>query len=73
MKTVKLGDFFLWKGKLAKIICKSDQPTVGIEMVEPEKCPHCNGILGHHQFNIIPTSPLFQQDAEPIQTISITP
>ena len=73
MKKPKLGDLFFWKNKLAKIVAMADQPTVVIEMYEPEKCPHCNGCLEKIQFSVIPTSPLFQENAEPItneQTIS---
>lgn len=64
MKAPQLGDYLLWKGQLAKIVYETDRRTVGIELVENCKCPHCNGDLGKKQINIIPSSPLFQENAE---------
>lgn len=69
MKYPKLGDIFTWKGAFAKIIWTTEEPTVGIEMFEHKKCPHCGGDLGKEQFSMIPTCPLFQECAEPIKTI----
>lgn len=70
MKKAKLGDWLLWKGKLAKVISRADSPTITIEMHENALCPHCGGDLGKEQHSYIPTSPLFQENAEPIQTIT---
>jgi hypothetical protein len=69
MKTANLGDFLFWKGKLAKIISVTTRRSVGIEIQDPERCPHCNGELERKQFDVIPESPLFQENAEPVQTI----
>ena len=69
MKTPSLGDYLLWKGKIAKIVCTSDKPTVTIEMLEDKKCPHCNGSLGKEQIDVIVQSPLFKENAKPVQTI----
>lgn len=69
MKKPKLGDYIFWEGKLARIVWTTSEPTVGIELSEPNYCPHCAGSLGKHQFSMIPTSPLFQENAEPIQTL----
>ena len=69
MKTAELGEYLLWKGKLAKIVYVAEERTVGIEPLDSCKCPHCDGDLGKEQFSIIPTSPLFQENAEPIKTI----
>ena len=70
MKVPKLQDFLLWKGKLAKIIARADRPTYVIELIESCKCPHCKGDLGKKQISVIPESPLFQENAEPVPTIS---
>jgi hypothetical protein len=70
MKNPKLGDHLLWKGKLAKVVYETDQRTVGIELLENCKCPHCDGDLGKEQINIIPISPLFQENAEVLQIMS---
>jgi len=69
MKNPKLGDHLLWKGQLAKVVYETDQRTVGIELFESCKCPHCDGDLGKEQIDIIPTSPLFQENAEPLQAM----
>jgi len=70
MKRAKLGDYLLWRGKLAKIIATYDKPSVIIEMMENKRCPHCNGDLGKDQTNMIVASPLFQQHAERIESIT---
>ena len=72
MKNPKLGDWLLWKGEPAKIVYEANQRTVGIELVNDCKCPHCKKILGKKQINVIPTSPLFQENAEPLQTLKTT-
>lgn len=69
MKIPKLGDFLLWNKKPAKIIGTSDSFTVHIEMLENHKCPHCNGDLGKEQIAVIAASPMFQEMAEPLQTL----
>ncbi len=69
MKTAKLGDFLLWEGKVAQIRWETDQRTVGIVILEPNLCPHCGGMLENKAFDVIPTSPMFQENAKPIKTI----
>lgn len=69
MKNPKLGDYLLWEGKPAKIIAETDQRMVIIELLENKLCPHCSGDLGKNQIHIIPTSPLFQQNAECLPTM----
>lgn len=69
MKKPKLGDVFYWKGQMVKVVATANEPTVFMETMENQKCPHCDGDIGKHQFGIIPTSPLFQENAEPIQTL----
>ena len=68
MKTAEIGDYLLWEGKPAKIIGTA-APTVIIEMLEDMTCPRCNESLGKEQFHVIPTSPQFQNGAEPMKTI----
>jgi len=70
MKNPKLGDYLLWKGELARVVYETDQRTVGIELLEDSKCPYCNKSLGKKQLDIIPTSPLFQENAETLQTMN---
>ena len=67
MKTAKLGDYLLWQGKLAKVIGEIDRPSIIIELIEVETCPHCG--IKNSQFTVITSSPLFQENAEPIKTI----
>lgn len=68
MKNPKLSDYFFWKGKMAKVIGIAESKTIIFEMLESNKCPKCGEDLGVNQISMIPTSPLFQENAEPIQT-----
>jgi len=70
MKNPKLGDYILWEGQLAKVVYETSQKTVGIEFINDCRCPHCNGNLGKKQIDVIPTSALFQENAQPLQTMS---
>lgn len=69
MKAASLGDYLLWKGHPAKVIGQTSSPQVVIELLENHKCRHCNGDLGKEQINVIVSSPLFQENAKPMQTI----
>lgn len=69
MKKAEISDLLYWKNSLAKVIGRADRPTLIIEMIDDKKCPHCRGSLGREQFSIIPESPLFQENAEPVNTI----
>jgi len=71
MKTIKLGDFLFWKGKLAKAVATCDLPQVIIEVQEESKCPHCNGNLGKEQHSLVIQSPLFQENTAPVPTIKL--
>lgn len=70
MKRAKLGNFLLWKGKPAKISGTYNQPSVIIEMFENKYCPHCNGDLGKEQIHMITDCPLFQENAEKVESIT---
>ena len=70
MKNPKLGDYLLWKGKPARIEFESNDRQVGIIMLENKKCPHCGGDLGKDVIEVIVSSPLFQENAESLPTIT---
>jgi hypothetical protein len=70
MKNATVDDYLIWKGKLARIVGECSERTVIVQMLDNMKCPHCEGDLGPHQFSVVVTSPLFQQNAEPLKTIS---
>lgn len=70
MKNPKLGDYLLWEGNPAKIIGETSSRTVIIEILENSKCNHCNGDLGKRQIHMVVSSPLFQQNADPMPTIT---
>lgn len=69
MKNPKVGDYILWRNAPAKIIGTSEGKQVIIEMLEDVKCPECGHRIGKDQFSVIISSPLFQESAEPIQTM----
>ncbi len=73
MKNASLGDYLLWKGKPAKIIGETSSRQVIIELLENCKCPHCQGDLGKEQIHMIVSSPLFQGNAERVQSIQDDP
>lgn len=73
MKNAQLGDYLLWNGKPAKVIGETDRRMVIIELLENCRCPHCQGDLGKEQIHMIVASPLFQANAERMQSIQDDP
>lgn len=70
MKTPRLGDHIIWRGQPAEIIGLSDGPQAIIEIEEIEICENCNlDRIVKRQFSVIISSPLFQENAEAIQTL----
>lgn len=69
MKKAYLGSYILWQGQLAKIIGLAKYPTVDIEILEPNRCPHCSGELPNKRFSVVEESRLFQVNAKPVPTI----
>jgi hypothetical protein len=69
IKGAELGQFLLWKHRLARIIGKSKGEQAILEMLENKCCPHCQGDLGKEQIYVIVASPQYQHNAEPIETI----
>jgi len=69
MKDAELGDYLLWRGKLAKVVGVVDRRLVIIESLHNAKCPHCAGDLGKDQTHVVVDSPNFQGGAEPIKSI----
>jgi len=71
MKTAKLQDYLLFEGKPAQVIAiNPGEKAVIMEFLEEEKCPHCQGLLGKKQIEVIESSPMFQEGAKAIQTIT---
>lgn len=73
MKTANLGDYFKWKGQI--VLCQwlgLGQKTIGFIVKRKVTCPHCKG---EHEieegYDVVESSPLFQENAEPIKTITI--
>ncbi len=70
MKKVKTNDIFYWKGNLARVIgYTSGRTFISIEMLDPDRCPHCHGYLEKRQFDVVEGSPLFEENAKPVETI----
>ncbi len=71
MKKAKLGDFFLWEGKLVQCLWINEgHRSIGFKSTEKTCCPNCNIPIDYESFDVIEDSPLFQQTAEPIKTIT---
>ncbi len=64
-----LGKYLLWENKPAQVKGVSTDDMLLIEFLEPSKCPNCGQDLGANQFWMIPTSPLFKENAKPIESI----
>lgn len=71
MKTAKLGDYFLWMGKIAQVVAINEgHKAIIFSTNETCTCPHCGKEFEDEaQINIIESSPLFQENAQPISTI----
>ena len=73
MKDAQLGQYLLWDDKPAKVVAWTDRRQVTIELLEDKTCPHCGGGLGKEQINVIVSSPMFQERANPMPTIMSDP
>lgn len=63
----QLDDYFLWKGVLVKVVYINEgKRSIGFEAVVSTVCPTCHQSI---QYDIIEDSPLFQENAKPINTI----
>ena len=68
--TVELCDYLEWEGRLYQVIGDDKgQRQIILKSMEKTVCPHCQGILDYDFIHVIPTSPLFEQNAKPIKTI----
>lgn len=65
MKGAELGAHLLWKGEPAKIVGLINDPAAVIQLERPI-CEFC----GHSHITVVISSPLYQEGAEPIKTIS---
>lgn len=72
MKTAKLGDIFYYGEKLVKCLwVNPGKKSIGMETIEDHFCPSCNHNLGKEHIESIESSPNFQSEANPIQSLSI--
>jgi len=71
MKDCNLGDYLIYESQLVKCVAVNPgRKEVILETLEDEYCPHCKESLGKKQMGIIVSSPLFQNGAQPLQTIN---
>jgi hypothetical protein len=73
MKDARLGQYLLWEGKPAKIVAEVNSRMVVVELLENCKCPHCKGDLGKDQTYVVVSSPMFQNGAERMESITDDP
>lgn len=69
MKNPLLGDYLLLNGQLVQVVCETTSRMVGMKPVKPVCCSGCGVEVEEQIIWMIPTSPLFQQSAEPVQTM----
>ena len=75
MKTIKNPNTILkWQGKLVRVISINEgHRAINMEYIDKNdnpKCPHCDMPIKNYQFEIIESSPLFQENAEAIETLT---
>ena len=67
MKKANLGDIFLYQCKLVEVVAINEgHRSIVFQEINPKRCECCGEIK---QYDIIESSPLFQENSEPIQTI----
>jgi len=66
--------FFYWKDKLVKIIyINTGMKSIGFESVEEKdgvRCSHCGEFVMPERYDVIEDSPLFQENAKPVDTLT---
>lgn len=63
----ELQDYFLWEGKLCQVISiNRGDKSIGFKEVGSKPCPTCGE---EKWYDVIESSPLFQENAKPINTI----
>lgn len=70
MIKAELNDYLEWEGRIYQVKwINPGSRSIGAESIDQSKCPHCGGDIGKDTFDMIESSPLFQENAKPIQTI----
>lgn len=61
------GAVFRYDGELVRVIALSEGKAIIFESLEKKPCPCCNRPF---RFDLLERSPLFQDGAEPVETLS---
>lgn len=70
MKRAELGQMFLWMGKLTAVTSiNPGEKAINFTTKDTGNCPHCGKPVDEN-WSVIEGSPMFQQNAEPVKTIS---
>lgn len=75
MKTANLGEYFLWRGEITRVdSINNGHKSICFNTKKQVQCPHCKE---SHEvddwMDIIESSPMFQEGAEPIKSIKEVP
>lgn len=72
MITAELGDYFMWSDQVVKVhAINPGSKAICFMVKEPMVCPDCGKIFQiEKEFSVIESSPLFQENAKPIPTLS---
>lgn len=71
MKVANLGDYFLWMGQVVK--CQwlgFGEKTIGFKVTKVIECDCGRKHTYEEGYDVVESSPMFQENAEPIKTIS---
>ncbi len=66
MITAELGDYLLWKDKLHRVDIIANGKMIGMRPIPCVPCPTCGE---EPFFEVLEDSPLFQENAKPVETI----
>ena len=63
------GSIFKWKGEVMEVVGISEGRVIYFRPIKAEPCEHCGEIK---EIAIVEASPLFQENAEPVDTLIYT-
>lgn len=74
-KIIKPSTVLYFRGKLVEVVGISVGKVIHMEVLsdaDKNKCPHCHAPI-KTEWSFIEDSPFFQDEAEPVTTLEVTP
>jgi len=67
-KITELGALLRWRGELMEVVSWTDGRVIYMTPVGAERCKHCGELK---EVAVVEASPLFQENAEPVETLHV--